>query len=166
MQIPCKSCQSTFRLDSCLIKATGSLVRCSKCQQIFKVYPPDPTDRRQHPRINTRNLISHVTFDENGKKISQGLSKTVDISKGGILLETPHQIESGLISLAAVDLGNNIIEIKGELVYCRKTATGMYHSGIKFVDTNEQKVDFTVKLIKEYYHRKNNFHDSGTIAPL
>ena len=40
MQIPCISCQSRFRLDSSLVKATGSLVRCSKCKYIFRVYPP------------------------------------------------------------------------------------------------------------------------------
>ena len=40
MQIPCISCQSRFRLDSCLVKKTGSLVRCSKCGYIFMVYPP------------------------------------------------------------------------------------------------------------------------------
>jgi hypothetical protein len=88
--------------------------------------------------------------------ISQGLSKAIDISKGGILLETPHPIESGLISLMAVDLDNKFIEIKGELVYCKKTATGMYHSGVKFVDTDKQVNNFVVGLIKEYNHRKNN----------
>ena len=40
MQIPCISCQARFRLDSSLIKITGSLVRCSKCKNIFRVYPP------------------------------------------------------------------------------------------------------------------------------
>ena len=40
MKIPCVSCQSLFRLDSSLVKATGSLVRCSKCKYIFMVYSP------------------------------------------------------------------------------------------------------------------------------
>jgi len=41
MIIPCVSCQSMFRLDNRLIKTTGSKVRCSKCHEIFMVYPPD-----------------------------------------------------------------------------------------------------------------------------
>ena len=76
------------------------------------------------------------------------------------MLETPHPIESGLISLVAVDLDNKFIEIKGELVCCEKTAAGIYHSGIKFVSTKEQVVNFAVRLIKEYNHRKNNLKDS------
>ena len=160
MQIPCISCQTRFHLDNRLIKPTGSLVRCSKCQEIYRVFPPDITNRRQYKRINTRNLISHVIVDVHGSKISQGLSNTVDISRGGILLETLTPIESGLILLTAVDLDDNLIDIKGELVYCRDTATGLYHSGIKFVDTNEQRINFAARLIKEYNHQIDNVHSS------
>ena len=60
------------------------------------------------------------------------------------------------MSLMAVDLNNKFIEIKGELVYCNKTAAGIYHSGIKFVGTNEQVANFAIRLIKEYNNRKNN----------
>ena len=131
-------------------------MRCTKCHQVFRILPPEKDNRRKHPRIKTRNLISHLTFDENGKPISQGLSKAVDISKGGILLETPHPIESGLISLMAVGLDNKFIEIKGELVYSKKTASGMYHSGIKFIGPDDQVKKFVVGLIKEYNRRRNN----------
>jgi hypothetical protein len=131
-------------------------VRCSKCQRVFRVSPPEVLNRRKHPRIQTRNLISHLSFDEHGNPISQGLGKAVDISKGGILLETPHPIESGLISLIAVGLDNKFIEIKGELVYSKRTDSGMYHSGIKFVGTDVQVIKFVVALIKEYNYRKNN----------
>jgi predicted Zn finger-like uncharacterized protein len=160
MQIPCKSCQSIFQIDSSFVKATGSLFRCSKCKYIFRVFPPEVTNRRKHKRINTENLISYVLVDEHGNKISQGLSNTKDISMGGILLETSCPIESGLVLLTSVDLDNNFIEIKGELVYSRRVAKGVYHSGIKFVDTNEQIKNFAVKLIKDYNQRKNNSHSS------
>ena len=113
MIIPCKSCQSTFRLNSNLVKPTGSKVRCSKCQRVFKIYPPKCLDRRKHKRLKTRNLISHVSYDMRGKLISQGLSKVLNISMGGMLLETPEPIESGLLSLMATDEKNNLIEIDG-----------------------------------------------------
>jgi predicted Zn finger-like uncharacterized protein len=160
MKILCESCQSLFRLEDSLVKPTGSIVRCSKCRLVFRVYPLEVVNRRKYPRVKTRNLISHVSVDENGKLISQGLSKAIDISIGGILLETPHPIESGLISLMAVDAENNFIEINGELIYCKKSAAGIYHSGIKFFGTNEKVVNFSVKLIKEYHHRKNNLFDT------
>ena len=156
MIITCKSCQTLFRVDDSLVKPGGTKVKCNKCRQVFTAFPPNPANRRKHPRIKTRNLISHFTVDEDGKLISQGLSKAKDISKGGLLLETPHPIESGKLSLMAIDLDNKFIEIAGELVYCKKADSGMYHSGVKFVGTNEQVANFVVRLIKEYSHRKNS----------
>ena len=156
MKINCKSCNSQFRIDARITVPKGTRVKCAKCQQVIKVFPLNMVNRRKHPRIKTRNLISHITVNEDGNSISQGLSKSIDISKGGILLETPHPIESGKISLMAIDLDNKFIEIGGELIYCRKANSGMYHSGIKFVGTNEQVSNFVVRLIKEYSHRKNH----------
>ena len=131
-------------------------MRCSKCQQVFRISPSEKANLRKHPRVKTSNLIAHLTFNEHGKMISQGLSKALDISRGGILLETPDPIESGTISLLAVDLDNKFIEIKGELVYCKKTDSGMYHSGIKFVGTDGQVRNFIAGLIREYNYRRNN----------
>ena len=158
MIISCESCQTKFQLERSLVKPNGSQVRCSKCYAVFSVYPPDKSDRRKHPRTLTRNLIAHVSVDQNGRIISQGLSKTLDISRGGMLLETPCPIEAGKISLMAVDKENNLIEIKGYLVYCQKAASGMYHSGIKFFGTDLQVANFVIRLIKEYNHRKNNLY--------
>ena len=150
MIISCKSCQTIFRVDSKLVKSSGSKVRCSKCRDIFKVFPPDWVDRRKHERLKTRNLIYHTSYDIMGRVISQGLSKALNISKGGMLLETSEPIESGLLSLMATDMENNLIEIDGNLVYCRKTSTGRYHSGVSFIGKEEEIAVFVAKLIKEY----------------
>ena len=156
MIIPCKSCESTFRLDSNLLKPNGSKVRCSKCRVVFKVYPPDWGNRRKHKRLKTRNLIAHVSYDTRGKLISQGLSKVLNISKGGMLLETPEPIESGLLSLMATDVENSLIEIDGNLVYCKKSSNGRYHSGVSFLASDDEIKAFVTKLIKEYSIRKRN----------
>ena len=113
-------------------------------------------DRRKYPRVNTINLISHVTIDETGRRIFKGMSRALDISRGGMLLETVYPIESGCLSLMTVDMDNNLIEIKGELIYCSKSDTAMYHSGIKFIGANEQITKFVTQMIKVYNHRKNN----------
>ncbi len=153
MIIPCKSCQSTFRLDSKLVKPAGSMVRCSKCRVVFKVFPSDWENRRKHKRLKTRNLIYHASYDIRGKMISQGLSKALNISKGGMLLETPEPIEKGLLSLMATDENNDLIEIDCNLVYCKKTSTGRYHSGISFLASDDEVTTFVTKLIKEYNFR-------------
>ena len=154
MIIACKSCQLTFRVDSKLVKPSGSKVRCSNCRDVFKVFPPDWVDRRKHKRLKTRNVIYHTSYDIRGRVISQGLSKAIGISKGGMLLETPEPIETGLLCLMATDMKNNLIEIEGNLVYCKKTSTGRYHSGVSFIGTEKEIIIFVIELIKEYKLRK------------
>lgn len=44
MNITCEKCSITFQLDDKLIKPKGSMVRCSKCKHIFKVFPPSHID--------------------------------------------------------------------------------------------------------------------------
>ena len=113
-------------------------------------------DRRKCPRVNTTNLISHVTIDEMGRWIFQGMSRALDISRGGILLETAQPITPGCLSMMTVDIDNNLIEIKGELIHCSKSGPSTYHSGIKFISTDELITKFVTQMIKVYNHRKNN----------
>jgi len=154
VKIPCEVCRSIFQLDSRLIKSNGTMVRCSSCQHVFRVHPTNTVNRRKFPRIKTRNLIAHLSFDDDGMKISQGLGKALDISKGGILIETPHPIPDARLSLMAVDKDNILFEIEAELAYCKKSAPGLYQSGIRFIGTENQRINYVTRLIKEYSFRK------------
>ena len=90
--------------------------------------------------------------------ISQGLGIAMDISKGGILLQTADAIESSLIALAAIDRKKNLFKIKGRLAYSKKTSIGTYLSGIKFIGTEKHMIKFIVNLVKEYnYYGYNLF---------
>jgi len=158
MIVPCDSCHSKFQLDSRLVKPTGIKVRCSKCQKVFRVYPPSAVDKRKHPRVKTQNLISYFAYDKSGDLISHGLGIALDISKGGILLETPYRIESNLLVLTATDRDKNFIEVKGKLKYSKTSSSGTYLSGIEFFGSDERVTEFITKLIKEYnVQRKNLF---------
>ena len=156
MKIACESCCSVFELNDSLLKDTGSLVRCSKCQNVFRVYPPEAVDPRKCPRVKTRNLVSYFSFDETGKLISEGIGISLDISEDGILLETPDIIEPGMLVLASTDIENNLIEVTGKIIHSKKTSTGMHQSGIKFIGVNERVTKFIVTLIREYNFRRKN----------
>ncbi len=118
-------------------------------------------DRRKYPRIKTRNLIAHLSYDDNGMKVSQGLGRALDISKGGMLLETPNPIpEDARLSLMAVDKDNILFEIEAELAYCKKSAPELYQSGIRFTGTEKQVVGHVTRLIKEYNFRKKTLHEA------
>ncbi len=116
----------------------------------------DGINRRKHVRVQTNNLISHESIGRDGRVESRSMGKALNVSRSGILLETAHPIFSEGISLLAVDLEDNLIEIKGRPIYCRETDTGMYQTGISFIGTEEETAKFAVKLIKLFHHRKHN----------
>jgi c-di-GMP-binding flagellar brake protein YcgR len=138
------------------VKPAGTLVKCSNCQEIFKVYPPEPVDPRQYSRVKTQNLISYFSFDKDDNLTSQGMGIAMDISKGGILLETPIPIKSGLLVLSATDRHNNLMELRGRLIHSTQTTTGTYLSGIEFIGVDARVRDFITRLIKAYNFRGSN----------
>lgn len=156
MIVQCKSCDFRFRIEQLLIKLTGSKVRCSNCGEIFKVFKPNTVEKRKYQRIKTQNLISYFSLNESGKMISQGLGIAMDISKGGILLQTADAIESSIITLAATDRKKKLFKVKGRLAYSKKTSIGTYFSGIRFIGMEEHVIKFIVNLVKEYNYNGYN----------
>jgi hypothetical protein len=88
--------------------------------------------------------------------ISNGLGVALDVSQKGISLETPFSIEAGLIVLATTDRENHLFKVKGKLLHSTKASNGLYHSGIKFIDTDWKVIAFIKKLIKEYNYQGYN----------
>ncbi len=116
----------------------------------------DAADRRKHVRVETSNLISYESIDNDGEIVFNSMGRAINVSRSGIMLEIAHLIEAEYVSLRTVDLDNNLIQLKGQLIYCRKTDSGLYQSGIRFVGSEEETAKFAVKLIKLYHYRKHN----------
>ena len=138
MRVTCQSCRFNFKLDSTAVKASGTLVRCSKCHTLFRVYPPEMVRYRKHTRVKTQNLISYFAVNKHHRLIAHGLGIALDISQGGILLETPCSIESSYLVLTAVDKLKNIIEVQGRLIYSKKTTRSTFLCGIEFIGNDER----------------------------
>ncbi len=116
----------------------------------------DAADRRKHVRVETSNLISYESIDKDGEIAFNSMGKALNVSRSGILLETAHLLKAEYVSLRTVDLDNNMIKLKGQLIYCRKTDSGLYQAGIRFAGSEEETDKFAVKLIKLYHYRKHN----------
>lgn len=90
-----------------------------------------------------------------GQVVSRNMGRDLNVSHSGILLETAYSIDEEHVSLLTLDLENKLIELKGRLIYCRKTKSDMYHAGIEFTGSAQEAARFAVKLIKLYRHRKH-----------
>jgi hypothetical protein len=116
----------------------------------------DTEDRRKHVRVETSNLVSYESIDKDDEIVFNSMGRAINVSRSGISLETAHLIEAEYVSLSTVDLDNKLIKLKGQLIYCRKTDSGLYQSGFRFAGSEQETAKFAVKLIKMYHYRKNN----------
>jgi hypothetical protein len=83
------------------------------------------------------------------------MGRTLDISLGGILIETHVRIESKYILLMAVGFEDELIDIKGEVVYCREGAPGMFESGVRFLETDERMNKIIEALVTTFNRGEN-----------
>jgi c-di-GMP-binding flagellar brake protein YcgR len=110
--------------------------------------PPEGIEKRQHTRIETLNLLSYTCLDAEGNEVDQGMGRTLNISAGGLLLETLMPIDSDFILLMAVGLQENFIEIKGRVAFCREGRDGKWETGVAFLDRSEQARRVLVEFVR------------------
>ncbi len=107
-------------------------------------------DRRKNERINALNLISYSCIDENVQTVAQGMGRTLNVSQGGILLETHAPIDPKHTVALAIGLEDNLINIKGRVIFSLAGGEKRFESGIEFIDTDEAELEALKKYIKAF----------------
>jgi len=113
-------------------------------------------DRRKYPRINTKKFISFVKYNKNGQIESQKTGTAIDVSQGGILLETTEKIDAKSISLITTSSDNKLIEIKAMVLYSRQTDDEKFHTGISLQGYPYENLRFVTGLVRAYLQRKKS----------
>jgi hypothetical protein len=107
-------------------------------------------ERRHCPRIQALNLISYSCIDETEKIVSQGMGRTLNISEDGILLETYVSIEPKYSIALSIGLEDELINIKGEIIFSNPGQNDKFEAGIQFLETDESTFEILRKYIKAF----------------
>ena len=97
-------------------------------------------EKRKSQRIGSHNLISYVCLDENDEPAGQGMGRTLNVSEGGILLETYAPIDPQYIVSLTISLEDDLMDIRGKVVFNKERDDGKFESGIQFLAADEAKV--------------------------
>ena len=116
------------------------------------------TDRRKYERVEVHNPISYESIDKGGEIVFKSMGRTLNVSRTGIMLEIAQLIKAEYVSLSTVDLEDNFIKIKGQLIYCRRIDSGLYQAGIRFIASENEKAEFAVQLIRLHHSKKDNMY--------
>lgn len=104
-------------------------------------------DKRKKPRIHSHNLVSYVCLDENGHEVKQGIGRTLNISEGGILLETHTPMDPEFIVFLTVGLEDEIRDFRGKITHSEGREDGKYENGIEFLTVTADEMRFLRQII-------------------
>ncbi|MDY6824987.1 MAG: PilZ domain-containing protein [Thermodesulfobacteriota bacterium] len=92
--------------------------------------------KRRYDRIDSLNLLSYACIDDEGTVVSQGMGRTLNVSEGGIMLETYELIPTSQI-LLTIGFKDDMTDVTGKVAYTKTGDNNRIHSGIEFVQTDE-----------------------------
>jgi len=110
------------------------------------------TERRHFIRPEALNLLDYLVVDAQGRQGEYSMGRTLNVSKGGILMETHIPLPVGQQVMITIGLENNLVDIMGRIVYATYDA-GMHQNGIEFfhVAENDRRI---LERYTEAFHKK------------
>jgi c-di-GMP-binding flagellar brake protein YcgR len=104
-------------------------------------------EKRKYTRVNSLNL-SYVCIDENGEILNEGMGRTLNVSEGGILLETGFCILPKQNLMLTIAVEDHLLDIKGKVVRCGEDKANKFHTGVEFLDIDEAASTILKKFIQ------------------
>ena len=95
------------------------------------------TEKRKHSRVDSIYLLNYVHLDKDGKKLMQGMGRTINVSESGIMLETHVSLSENDTVDVVVGLKEDMVTIRGKVIFTRATENGRYQSGIEFLSIED-----------------------------
>jgi len=112
-------------------------------------------EKRIDQRVQSANLLSYTCLDENDHEMMQGMGRTLNVSEGGILLETHVTIRPEYIVSLTMAIEDEIMDFKGKIAHTKKRADGKFESGIEFIEMDEGKQKFFKQYIVMFGRQQN-----------
>jgi len=109
-----------------------------------------PKERRKHTRINSLNLVSYVCMGEDNQIVRQAMGRTLDVTEGGMLLETHVPMEPHHAVLLTMGAKDDLVDVKGTVVHCRAGKGRRFQSGIQFTRMNRTNLQILKRFIAAF----------------
>jgi c-di-GMP-binding flagellar brake protein YcgR len=107
-------------------------------------------EKRKHSRVDSIYLLNYVHLDENGREILQGMGRTINVSESGIMLETHIALNRTDTVDVVVGLREDMVPIRGKVVFTQDTENGRFRSGIEFLSINAAALETLRRYIDAF----------------
>lgn len=115
-------------------------------------------ERRSHSRFDSINL-SYICLDKADNVLQQAMARTINISAGGLLIETHFKMKKGYTLIASIGLRDETADIKGKVIHVQSMKSGKYVAGIEITDIENGDEERWQKFINNL--TENDFDDNA-----
>ena len=95
-------------------------------------------EKRASPRIRSLNLTSYLPKKGGRQDHIISMGRTLDVSEGGVKLETHRHLDKGTRLELAIAVEDAIISVEGEVLYSEELGEGLFGTGICFTSIREE----------------------------
>ena len=116
------------------------------------------TERRHFIRPEALNLLDYLVVDDQGRQGEYSMGRTLNVSKGGILMETHIPLPPGQQVMITLGLQDELIDVMGKIIYSTFDA-GRHQNGIEFFHVTDNDREILNRYIKAF---QENFADPAS----
>ena len=104
----------------------------------WKNHAEDPmnSERRKNDRLESLHLLDFVVVDEFGQHGDYTMGRTLNVSRGGILMESHLEMKEGQQVVISMELQDTLLHVMGKIVDA-SFANPRYRYGIEFYEVPE-----------------------------
>lgn len=115
------------------------------------------TERRNFIRPEALNLLDYLVVDEQGRQGEYSMARTLNVSEGGILMETHIPLPKGQQVMVTLGLEDKLVDVMGRIIYTT-FESGRHQNGIEFfhvADSDKRVLDKYVEAFHRHYKENN-----------
>ena len=116
------------------------------------------TERRRFIRPESLNLLDYLIVDQQGRPSEYSMARTLNVSKGGIMMETHIPLPKGQQVMITLGLKDQLIDVMGRIVFTSSDA-GRHHSGVEFFHVS----DNDKRILDNYVAAFHRLHGKDTV---
>ncbi len=111
------------------------------------------SERRRYVRPESLNLLDYIVVDEHGVQGNYSMGRTLNISIGGILMETHIQLPADQQVMITIGLEDDLVEVMGRIIHSTYHHDGMFHNGIEFFHASVEDRRIINKYVEIFHQR-------------
>ena len=118
-------------------------------------------ERRHHIRPESLNLLDYLVVDQQGRQGEYSMARTLNVSEGGILMETHIPLPQGQQVMITLGLGEDLVNIMGRIIYTTLDSE-RHQNGIEFFHVAENDRAILNEYVHTFHLHYKNSHQQPT----